>query len=173
MYYLISSTNPHRSLVNKSYSLKAETFQELKEQIPAYLESLYKRRPGFKDKILPGLEIVAYENFDYYLIIPFRQNWKDPEARKGMTFQRQTRIDRLLAGLIYCVIRGWEDTFKRIFAFNWSFSWNRFINKPRDLKADCYWGDMDQREIEKVTAERRAAAHNITLNNDILNTISK
>lgn len=174
MYFLMSSNHWHQNIAKKRYSLKAETFQELKEQLPDYLEKLFKRRPKFKDKILPGLEIVAYENFDYYLIIPLKKGlYKDPEAREGFFFPRQSRIDKVLAGLIYCVIRGYTDTFKRIFTFNWPFSWNRFINKPRDLRADCFWGDMDQREREKVTAELRAAAHNITLNDNILNPISE
>lgn len=176
MYYLVSSNHWHQNVKNGRYSIKASTLQELKEKIPAHLKWVFKRNPSFKDKILPGLEIVAYENFDYYLIIPLKKiDYKNPEARKdefnGITFHRQTRIDKVLAGLIYCVIRGFDDTFKRICTFNWPFAFDRFIN--RKLKGECFWGDLDRKERKKIIAESRAAAHNITLNNNILDTISE
>lgn len=176
VYYLVSSNHWHQNVANKRYSIKASTLQELKEKIPAYLKGLFKRNPGFKDKILPGLEIVAYENFDYYLTLPLKKkDYRNPEARteefNGITFHRQSRIDKVLAGLIYCVIRGFDDTFKRICTFNWPFAFDRFVN--RKFKDECFWGDLDRKERKKIIAECRTAAHNITLDNNILNPISE
>lgn len=173
MYYLIS---PFKCNWGGKPAIATETFQELKEQLPTFLEKKFKAYPKFKDKVLPGLDIVKYENFDYYLSLPLKKiDYRDPEARKeefkGKYFPRQSRIDSVLAGLIYCVIRGYTDTFKRICTFNWPLSWKRFVQgKSQD---ECFWGDLKRKERKKIIAERRAAAHNITLNDNILNPISE
>jgi hypothetical protein len=109
--------------------MSAETFEDFKRKLPGTIERITKAHPSFKAKILPGLNIVKYENFDYYITL----NVVDGCSRRGklsryvQALPPKSDLYVVTAYLVYCVLRGKDELFERVCTRNLPVSTGRFL----------------------------------------------
>ena len=107
--------------------MSAETFEDFKRKLPGVIERITKVHPSFKAKILPGLNIIKYENFDYYIALNVVDSLRGKLPKYVQSLPHKSDLYVVTSYLVYCVLRGKDELFERICTRNLPVSVGRFL----------------------------------------------